>query len=325
MPFRGDIGVREVETDQTSSGLVSGAEQTIKRNYSDTLPALNLVLEPVGDVLLRASWSEVMTRPGLGSLTPGGSVDRFNRVLTAGNPYLEPFRAEATDLSVEWYFAEESLISLAYFEKDIESFPESIREDLTWAEIRALGYSDSLLEPGPATVDDIFNYRTSVNGKGGSLEGWEVQYQQPITVGPDWLRNFGIKANYTYIESELDGGTDENGQRIITRMNGQSKISWNTTLWYENEAGFSGRVSWSYRDPYQRATTSTAGTGADTADGTRVVDAAFSYQVNDNLKLTLDALNLTDESETLLQSDYDDLETLVLSGRQFYVGAQYTF
>lgn len=325
MPFRGDIGVREVETDQTSSGLVSGAEQTIKRNYSDTLPALNLVLEPVGDVLLRASWSEVMTRPGLGSLTPGGSVDRFNRVLTAGNPYLEPFRAEATDLSVEWYFAEESLISLAYFEKDIESFPESIREDLTWAEIRALGYSDSLLEPGPATVDDIFNYRTSVNGKGGSLEGWEVQYQQPITVGPDWLRNFGIKANYTYIESELDGGTDENGQRIITRMNGQSKISWNTTLWYENEAGFSGRVSWSYRDPYQRATTSTAGPGADTADGTRVVDAAFSYQVNDNLKLTLDALNLTDESETLLQSDYDYLETLVVSGRQFYLGAQYTF
>ena len=325
LPFRGDVGVRRVETDQSSSGYVSGTQVTIDRDYADTLPSVNLVLEPIDDVLLRASWSEVMSRPGLGSVTPGGSVDRNNRVLNAGNPYLDPFRAKATDLSVEWYFAEESMLSLAYFKKDIESFPESIREDLTWPEIRALGYSDALLGEGPATVHDIFNYRTSVNGKGGTLDGWELQYQQPLFFGPEWMRDFGIKANYTYIESELDGGIDENGKRIITRMNGQSKMSWNTTLWYENDAGFSGRVSWTYRDPYQRATTSSAGPGAESTDGSRVVDAAFSYRVNDNLKLTFDALNLTDETETLLQSDYNFIETLVYSGRQFYLGAQYSF
>ena len=110
LPFRGVVGVREVETKQTSSGLVSGQETVIQREYSDTLPAINLVLEPIENVLVRASWSEVMSRPGLGSLTPGGSVDRFNRALTAGNPYLDPYRAEATDLSVEWYFAEESMV-----------------------------------------------------------------------------------------------------------------------------------------------------------------------------------------------------------------------
>ncbi|ACE83434.1 TonB-dependent receptor [Cellvibrio japonicus] len=324
MPFRGDLGVRDVETDQTSNGLVSGARQEIKRSYSDTLPAINLVLEPVENVLVRAAWSEVMSRPGLGNLTPGGSVDRFNRVLTAGNPYLDPFRAKATDLSVEWYFAEEALLSLAYFDKDIESFPVSIRKDLAWSEIRALGYSDSLLEPGPATVNDIFNYRTSVNGDGGFLEGWELQYQQPITVGPAWLQNFGIKANYTYIESELDS-RDSNGNRIVTRMNGQSKISWNTTLWYENKAGFSGRVSWTYRDAYQTANNTTAVSGVDTTASTKVVDAAFSYALNDNIKLTFDALNLTDETETWLLGDYNYLDTQVYSGRQFYVGAQYSF
>lgn len=325
MPFRGDIGVREVETKQTSSGLVSGEQTVIQREYSDTLPSINLVLEPWENVLVRASWSEVMSRPGLGSLTPGGSVDRFNRVLTAGNPYLDPFRAEATDLSVEWYFAEESMLSLAYFEKDIESFPESIREDLTWAQIRALGYSDSLLAQGPATVNDTFNYRTTVNGdNGGFLKGWELQYQQPITFGPRWLQDFGIKANYTYIDSELERGED-GGRAIVTPMEGQSDVSWNATLWYENAKGFAGRVSWTYRDGYLRTFTSKAGPGDDTTDATRVVDAAFSYQVNDNLKLTFDALNLTDETETWLQSDYNLVETIVASGRQFYVGAQYTF
>src|SRR5690606_38736747 len=147
---------------------------------SDTLPSINLVLEPWENVLVRASWSEVMSRPGLGSLTPGGSVDRFNRVLTAGNPYLDPFRAEATDLSVEWYFAEESMLSLAYSVKDMEAVPAGIHEDLSWAQIRALGDAGSLLDQGSATGNDIFNYRSTVNGdNGGFLNGCVLQYQQP--------------------------------------------------------------------------------------------------------------------------------------------------
>jgi TonB-dependent receptor len=266
-----------------------------------------------------------MTRPGLGSVTPGGSVDRFNRVLTAGNPYLDPFRAKATDLSVEWYFAEESLVSIAYFKKDIESFPVSVREDLSWAEIRELGYADSLLEPGPATVDDIFSYRTSVNGSGGELKGWEFQYQQPFFFGPEWLQNFGIKTNYTYIESEVVRDGNGGGQRIVTRLDGQSKISRNATLWYENDAGFSGRVSYTYRDAYQTNFTSTGGPGVDATDAVGVVDAAFSYQLNDSVKFTLDALNLTDEHETLLQGSYELVDTIVVSGRQFYLGVQYGF
>lgn len=325
LPFRGDVGFRHVKTEQTSDGLVSGERQEIRRNYNDTLPSVNFVLEPVEDVLLRASWSEVMTRPGLGSLTPGGSVDRFNRVLTAGNPSLDPFRAKATDVSVEWYFAEESMLSLAWFKKDIESFPESVRITMPWTQLRQMGFSDSLLGPGPATVNDDFEYRTSVNGGGGTLDGWELQYQQPFNFGPAWVRDFGIKANYTWIDSEVDGGTDASGRKILTRLNGQSKISWNGTLWYENEAGFSGRVSVTHRDAYQRQNTSTAGPGVDNTDEVRVVDAAFSYRLNDNVKLTFDALNLTNEPETLLQSDYDYVDTTVTSGRQYYAGIQYTF
>jgi iron complex outermembrane receptor protein len=328
LPFRGDVGFRHVKTDQTSDGLVSGERQEIRRDYNDTLPSANFVLEPVEDVLVRASWSEVMTRPGLGSLTPGGSVDRFNRVLTAGNPSLDPFRAKATDLSVEWYFAEESMVSLAWFKKDIESFPKSDRiPNMSWSEIRQMGFSDSLLGPGPATVNDLFEYRTTVNGGGGTLDGWEVQYQQPFNFGPRWLNDFGIKLNYTWIESEVDGGTNAATQQKLpsVRLNGQSKVSWNGTLWYENEAGFSGRVSMSHRDAYQRNATSTAGSGVDTTDAVRVVDAAFSYRVNDNIKLTFDALNLTNEPETLLQGDYDYIDTIVTSGRQYYAGIQYSF
>lgn len=326
LPFRGDAGVRQAETQQTSTGLVSGTEVTVEREYSDTLPSVNLALEPIADVILRASWSEVMTRPSLGNLTPGGSVDVFNRVYTAGNPNLDPFRAQATDLSVEWYFAEESMLSLAWFQKDIESFPASIREDVLWSD---LGLPDSLLGNGPATPADTFNYRTTGNGEGGELNGWEAQYQQPFNFGPDWLRNFGVKANVTMIESEVNTGTAD--APVLTRLNGQSDDSYNATLWYENEAGFSGRVSYTFRSDYQSAQVTAAKDAAGQTAGTdntgevAVVDASFAYQFNDSLKFTFDALNLTDEAETLLISDYELVDTTLKSGRQYYLGVQYSF
>lgn len=326
LPFRGDVGLREVETQQTSSGLVSGTEVTVKRDYSDTLPSINLALEPVADVILRASWAEVMTRPSLGSLTPGGSVDVFNRVYTAGNPGLDPFRAKATDLAVEWYFAEESLLSLAWFQKDIESFPATVRVDVPW---KSLGLPDSLLASGPATTADIFNYRTTGNGEGGELNGWELQYQQPFNFGPDWLRNFGIKTNITSIESEVNTGTAD--LPVLSRLNGQSDKSYNATLWYENESGFSGRVSYTFRSDYQSTARTVAKdaagqiAGSDNTDDVAVVDASFAYQLNEQIKFTFDALNLTDEPETLLISDYELVDTTLKSGRQFYLGVQYSF
>jgi TonB-dependent receptor len=326
LPFRGDFGVREAETQQTSSGLVSGTEVTVKRDYSDTLPSVNLALEPIADVILRASWAEVMTRPGLGNLTPGGSVDVFNRVYTAGNPNLDPFRAEATDLAVEWYFAEESMLSLAWFQKDIESFPATVRIDVPWA---SLGLPDSLLASGPATTADIFNYRTTGNGEGGELSGWELQYQQPFNFGPDWLRNFGIKTNITSIESEVNTGTA--AAPILSRLNGQSDESYNATLWYENDSGFSGRVSYTFRSDYQSTSVTVAknaagqAAGSDNTDDVAVVDASFAYQFNDAIKFTFDALNLTDEPETLLISDYELVDTTLTSGRQYYLGVQYSF
>ena len=59
LPLRGDVGVRYVETDLTSTGLRVVNNQnvaaTVNRKYDDTLPAVNLVLEPFADLLVRSS------------------------------------------------------------------------------------------------------------------------------------------------------------------------------------------------------------------------------------------------------------------------------
>src|SRR5690606_25379201 len=113
MPLRGNVGVRYVKTDQTSWGysFLSGAAVLIKaeRDYTDTLPSLNLALDVTDDTVVRASAAKGMSRPNLGILTPGGgvSVSGNNRTANLGNPSIAPTRAKAYDVSFEWYFAPE--------------------------------------------------------------------------------------------------------------------------------------------------------------------------------------------------------------------------
>src|SRR3546814_15631064 len=125
MRVTGNAGVRYAKTDQSSSGFNSGTFVTVERSYDDWLPSFNLNLHPTDNIILRGAIAKVITRPTLGSLTPGGSVDQFNFRITSGNPFLAPYRATTYDLPAEWYFAPGSLPSLPLFPKVIVSFPLS--------------------------------------------------------------------------------------------------------------------------------------------------------------------------------------------------------
>jgi iron complex outermembrane receptor protein len=130
-PF--NAGMRFVRTDQAARGLNSGTTVTVDRSYDDWLPSMNVALFPMKDFIIRGAVAKVITRPTLGNLTPGGTVDGFNYRITFGNPFLDPFRATAYDLAFEWYFAPQSIASVALFKKDIESFPVSVPRSGTFA------------------------------------------------------------------------------------------------------------------------------------------------------------------------------------------------
>lgn len=332
MEFAGNIGVRKADTDVKSTGDIAGVATTVNKSYSDTLPSINAGLWITEEFIVRASWAEVMTRPSIGNLTPGGTVDGFNRRYTAGNPGLDPFRAKATDLSAEWYFADESLLSLAYFEKDIEAFPASINVSVPWPE---LGLPNSLLDSTPATPSDIFEFKSLQNGLGGKLDGWELQYQAPFQFGPQWLRNSGVILNYTSINSKLNYGTE--AVPTYGRLKDQTDETYNLTLWYENDAGFDARISYSHTGDSPTLAISrfnvTSGPragilhGEDLRAPTDYVDAKIGYKLNESLSFSFEMLNLTDESSvTVMGSDGYNLEdTSNTSGRQFYLGMQYSF
>lgn len=327
MRLRFDVGVRYVETDQSSSGYNSGVYVTVDRDpYDDVLPAFNAALDLTDDLVWRLSAAEVMTRPGLGNLSPGGSVDPFNYGVSYDNPFLDPTRADSYDTSLEWYFADEAVLSFAYFYKDIESRPIGTETEGTYA---STGLPLSLLNPtspaGQCPECQPWTISTIDNGPGGELDGFEVAFQMPFSVMTEnvpFFSDLGVIANYTYVDSEVDYTF---GDDIVTeRLFGLSNDSWNATLYYERDR-WNARVSASYRDEYLTGTSGNSNRFEGFAE-TTYVDFSAGWDMTDNVTILFEALNLTDE----YQDRWTDIDARRRyeydhTGRIYKMGARYQF
>lgn len=329
VPVRGNVGARYVNTDQYSIGyqIAAGAPIQVRssRSYDDWLPSANIVVEPRENLLIRFAAAKVMARPGLGSLTPGGSVSVSgnNRTVNAGNPLLEPTRATTYDAAIEWYFAPESILSLGVFHKKIESFvtTQAVTAPFTG---NPYGIPDSVAIAACGTVAGcspsaqwVFNQ--PVNTNGGDLTGFEVSYQQPFAFLPGFWSNFGVMANYTFVNSEIEypGG-------ITNTLTELSKNAYNGTLYYEDDR-FSARVSGTYRDGYLTQVPGRNGNAIEGVVDTLNIDASASWQVSESFALTLEGINLTDEVATQYVGDNNLVSVHHHTGRQVFAGFRYKF
>lgn len=275
IPFRGNAGTRIAITDVTSNGTTTAGRPIVGTNrYTDYLPSMNLVFEPLPDVIVRFAVSKVMARPLLGNLSPTITAisvpndgNNVGATLTVGNPKLKPFRSTNLDLSYEWYFARGGLFSVALFQKDIESFPQTIlftaplsqfADAETIAAIRA--QFTNAAQIAYLDANNPFTARQFADAPGGYLRGVEVSYQQNFTFLPGFLKNFGAQLNYTYIKSQLNyildpGVQNAQGVQVTPQVLGRgpflgvSPQAVNATLFYETKK-FRARVSGAYRKGY---------------------------------------------------------------------------
>ncbi|KRA84465.1 TonB-dependent receptor [Altererythrobacter sp. Root672] len=350
--FRGDAGVRYVETTQKSSGYTGGAQAilvTADRSYGNWLPSTNLSAE-IDDFIVRAGMARVMTRPNLGTLNPTGafSISGGNRTYTLGNPFLDPTEATDYDVSLEWYFSREGALILGLFYKDISTFVANTAQQVPFNE---LGLPDSLIRnPNGSYIiqpTDLVTVTQPVNSKGGSLKGLEIGIQTPFTFLPGLLQNFGIMANYTYVSSNIEYplSTAQGAPVVIQPLTDLSKHAANATLYYEDES-FSIRGSLSYRSGYLQAGGVPGRNGVPVGNApnfnpnsgqptfndvegvhsTLNLDMSASYNINDHFSLTFEAINLTDEYvDQYIDSAADRLSVYHHTGRQFYFGGRYKF
>jgi TonB-dependent receptor len=265
------------------------------------------------------------------------SVAGSNRTVTGNNPGLGPTLADTYDLSAEWYFAEESVLALALFQKDIGSFVQTIVQNVPYTDtglplqlaIDACAGSPSGY--GPNCNETLpWNVNSPGNSPGGDLKGYELSYQQPFSFFDGFASNFGLMANYTYVDSKMGYLGVVGGVTQVIRDESLVNLSENmanVTFYFENEK-LGARISLAERDDYLTSVPGRNGTYVERTEGTTNIDFSANYNFNDNLKLTFEALNLTDESENQ-RLDATVAPANVVSyfhetGRQFYLGLRYT-
>ena len=327
----GNFGVQVIAADQSSTGIFfpPGAAQgastplTLGTSYTDVLPSVNLSLALPNDWVIRFAAAKEIQRPriddtrvalgygfnqGLGRIEGGG-----------GNPFLQPFRANAVDLNVEKYFGSGGYVAVQGFYKDLTSFVFGGQQPFDFVNLpRPTNF------PAGAPTLGILN--VPVNTDDGYIYGGELSANIPFGAFAPFLDGFGITGGAGYTKTRV---TNDNGDR--QRIQGFSTWTANGTAYFE-KAGFSLRGSARYRTGFL-AELSTFGGSRGTRDAVDelIFDAQTGYDFGDigplsGLSIFLQAQNLTNERFSTVQNG-DPLQVIDYQtyGRRYYLGASIKF
>ena len=195
--LKGNLGIQFVQTDQSSQAFYkdNSTNQVLPiddgKKYDDVLPSINLAFLLPEQQAVRVGLARELARArmdqlkassefGYSSATgmPGGS---------GGNPQLDPWRADAYDLSYEKYFGEKGgYLSVAAFYKDLKTYIyNQTNGNYDFSDYLATLPPDYFV-PGvvPQTTG---SFSQPVNGKGGDLKGVEFAVSLPGEMFTDAL------------------------------------------------------------------------------------------------------------------------------------------
>ncbi|MBW8189429.1 TonB-dependent receptor [Neiella marina] len=321
--FRGNVGVRVVDTEQTSESYNFSSDSwgfhtvdrewltpsymewvSEERTYTEVLPSLNVAFDLTDDQILRFAAGRVMARANFSDLAPTVSVGALNveyPTATAGNPSLDPEIANQFDVAWEWYFNDASLLSLTYFYKDVKSYRTS-----------GVTVQEFYNEQDDEWVDVAVTQPK--NGLGGSTDGIEIGYQQGFG-------NFGIASNYTYTNAENDQERDESiaGSGLVE---GASEHMYNATVYYETET-YGASLMYNYRSEWYKGLHFSGDEVWNDSFGQ--IDFSANYQVTENIRVIFEAMNLNDEQIVEYNTSKDRVMSIYENGRRYVAGVHLTF
>lgn len=308
-------------------------------SYDYFLPSFNAKLEVGNGLQFRFGFSQAITPPDVGltrnyynialsanlqDIVDGRPTGRFS----VGNPYLKPIFATNYDASVEWYFAAVGQLSLSLFYKQLE--------DVITNGTQRVSFTNN-----GATFDSVVT--TPVNSdQTGKIKGFELAYQQTYDFLPSPFDGFGINANYTYIDSEgvaqstlsstdpdVAAGRVSNVDTSLLPLQNLSKHTVNLAAFYE-KGPLSVRLAYAWRSEFLITPRDVIVPFAPIMnEDTGQLDGSIFYTVNDNWKIGVQAVNLTNEITRTTQVLNDDLlrapRSWFMNDRRFTLVARATF
>lgn len=302
--LRGNIGVRYVRTNVDSAGYVCkpGAAcaapadwlwQSTSKDYDNVLPNVNLAYSVRDDLIVRFAAAQVIARPNYADMTNFFQLSDGILTGSGGNPNLSPYKSSNLNLSAEWYFQPQAILAAEFFYKDISNY------------ILSRTNPEQYFNQSQGRVT-TYQISRPTNAGSAEVKGVSLAYQQNYAYG------FGMLANYTYADGKGQGGA---------ALPYNSKHQVNISPFYE-QGPFALRATYTWRSKYF--------TGVDRGDEMFVrayksVDVSGTYNVTENVSVTLSGMNLTD-SEYYAYANTPALPRGVYkTGRKFLATVNVTF
>ena len=347
----GNFGVRIVNTDVKSHGWRSAYEiledengflsirptgdlekVTAKHSYTKWLPSLNVVMDLTDSILLRGAVYRSMSRADpsdLGyarffALNGADDItdpdDLIAGVSGAGNPATDPLMSWNVDAAIEWYPNDDSILTFGMYYKDFQGgFVTETTEETFIVD------GEEITKPVVVTQTD---------GDSSTLWGIEVTAAHNFAyLSNAFLSGLGVKIGYNYgnsdfeFEDSLYGdlySTDLDGTRTQTNIGivapgnvpGFSDNVFSGTL-YGEWGGFGASIIYKYRSEYFQPYIGN-GTRLRYVGDVGVWEGRMSYEFTDNLRLSLEGINLFNEvKQTYAFTDDNFLERNVYGARYF--------
>jgi TonB-dependent receptor len=322
-------------------------------HVSDDIVARASYSETIG----RPGWQQIQGGQRLANIVRVDGGDG-----SSGNPALEPLLSRNFDLSLEWYYGESSYASIGYFRKNIKNFISDtiVRETpfdlhtpvggaywnaainsggcaasdlpcirdyifdnyagspgVTYTGQNSAGQSTGSIVGQPGDPIAGFDITTPANQRSDHLDGFEVNIQHVFGES-----GFGLAANYTKVDSGLNFDNTDLGTQYP--MIGLSDSA-NVVGFYDRNA-WQVRVAYNWRDEFLNG----IGGGGNPpnpnwTEAYGQVDAIVSYELMENLTLSLEGINLTDETQRIHARHENMVRFATQTGPRYMFGVRYRF
>lgn len=171
----------------------------------DPLPSFNAIYSLTPRQNLRFTYSQTVSRPDFRELSPFEFTNVQGGFNVAGNPNLKRAKINNFDARWEWFQGGNQLIAASFFVKDFT-------------------------DPIESTVQPTTDLRSSfLNAKGAVNRGVELEMRKGLGALHPRLRDFGVQANFTFVDSQVSIRPEDQG--ILTSLNrplaGQSRYIYN--------------------------------------------------------------------------------------------------
>ncbi len=270
----------------TSTGCGIPVPVTNNPSYVNILPSISLRYALDQQSGLRLVYGRGVARPDANQLVPYVTEDDSTNPATVamGNPKLKPEHANNYDLLYERYLNPTGIIQAGFFYKQITN---------------TLISSSYTATSGLYQGDLVSQWQNVTNAQ---IHGFEISYQQRLSMLPGPLKGLGMLANYSWTASEIKSIPGRIDSPSLQR---QAPNTWNISPTYDRgrltaRVGMSYNGASIYQYQYQTASdVSHLGPTGPTGDVYTLphfqLDAQASVRLAHGLSFVVYGLNLTNE------------------------------